>query len=74
MKLSKQLLNNFIDITSKSAIACYPFIGKDEKILADKAATDIMREELNKLKEEDLLYGWILKNEKKHRKNNWRET
>ena len=27
-------------------------------------------EELNKLKEEDLLYGWILKNEKKHRKNN----
>ena len=28
------------------------------------------KEELNKLKEEDLLYGWILKNEKKHRKNN----
>ena len=27
-------------------------------------------EELNKLKEEDLLYGWILKNEKKLRKNN----
>ena len=27
-------------------------------------------EELNKLKEEDLLYGWILKIEKKHRKNN----
>ena len=49
MKLSSQLLNNLIDITSKSAIACYPFIGKNEKILADKAATDVMREELNKL-------------------------
>jgi fructose-1,6-bisphosphatase II / sedoheptulose-1,7-bisphosphatase len=49
MKLSLQLLNNLIDITSKSAIACYPFIGKNEKILADKAATDVMREELNKL-------------------------
>ena len=49
MKLSQQLLNNLIDITSKSAIACYPFIGKNEKILADKAATDVMREELNKL-------------------------
>tara|TARA_A100001011_G_scaffold41721_1_gene39346 strand:+ start:1323 stop:2267 length:945 start_codon:yes stop_codon:yes gene_type:complete len=49
MKLSQQLLNNLIDITSKSAISCYPFIGKNEKILADKAATDVMREELNKL-------------------------
>ena len=49
MKLSKELLNNLISITSNSAIACYPFIGKNEKILADKAATDIMRYELNKL-------------------------
>ncbi len=49
MKLSKKLLNNLIDITSNSAIACYPYIGKNEKILADKAATDIMRDQLNKL-------------------------
>ncbi len=49
MKLSKELLNNLIQITSKSAIACYEFIGKNEKILADKAATDVMRLELNKL-------------------------
>ena len=49
MKLSKELLNNLISITSNSAIACYTFIGKNEKILADKAATDIMRYELNKL-------------------------
>ena len=49
MKLSKELLNSLIAITSNSAIACYPYIGKNEKILADKAATDIMRNEINKL-------------------------
>ena len=49
MKLSQDLLNNLINITSNSAIACYPYIGKNEKILADKAATDVMRDQLNKL-------------------------
>ena len=49
MKLTKELLNNLIEITSNSAIACFPYIGKNEKILADKAATDVMREQLNKL-------------------------
>ena len=49
MKLSQELLTNLIEITSNSAIACYPYIGKNEKILADKAATDVMRYELNKL-------------------------
>ena len=49
MKLSQELLVNLIEITSNSAIACYPYIGKNEKILADKAATDVMRYELNKL-------------------------
>ena len=49
MKLTKELLNNLIEITSNSAIACFPYIGKNKKILADKAATDVMREQLNKL-------------------------
>ncbi len=49
MKLSIDLLNYLIDITSNSAIACFPYIGKNEKILADKAATDVMRDMLNKL-------------------------
>jgi len=49
MKLPKELLNNLIEITSNSAIACYPYIGKNEKILADKASTDSMRNQLNKL-------------------------
>ncbi len=49
MKLSKNLLNNLIEITSNSAIACYPHLGKNDKISADKAATDLMRRELNML-------------------------
>ena len=49
MTLSQDLLNKLIDITSKSAIACYKYIGKNQKILADKAATDVMRDQLNKL-------------------------
>ena len=49
MKLSAVLLNNLIEITSNSAIACYPYIGKNEKKKADKAATDVMRDQLNKL-------------------------
>ena len=49
MKLSAVLLNNLIEITSNSAIACYPYIGKNDKKKADKAATDVMRDQLNKL-------------------------
>ncbi len=39
----------FIRITSKAAIAAYKYIGKENKILADKAAVDVMRSEINKL-------------------------
>ncbi len=49
MSLDKKLLENLIDITSKAAISCYPHLGKKNKILADKAATDVMRYNLNKL-------------------------
>ncbi len=49
MKLTQNLLNNLIEITSNSAVACYSYIGKNEKILADKAATDTMRHQLNNL-------------------------
>tara|TARA_Y100000590_G_scaffold453496_1_gene598647 strand:- start:1743 stop:2690 length:948 start_codon:yes stop_codon:yes gene_type:complete len=49
MSLDKKLLENLIDITSKAAISCYPHLGKENKILADKAATDVMRYNLNKL-------------------------
>ena len=49
MALDKNLLEKFCVVTSKAAVACYPFIGKKNKILADKAATDSMRNEINKL-------------------------
>ena len=49
MSLNKNLIGNLIDITSQAAISCYPHLGKGNKILADKAATDVMRYNLNKL-------------------------
>ena len=38
-----------INITSRASIACHKYVGKKDKIAADMAATDIMREDLNKL-------------------------
>ena len=49
MDLSKEFLDKIINVTSNAAVACYPHIGKKNKILADKAATDEMRKNLNKL-------------------------
>tara|TARA_B100001029_G_C15015119_1_gene426832 strand:- start:324 stop:1268 length:945 start_codon:yes stop_codon:yes gene_type:complete len=49
MPLDKKLVENLIDITSKAAISCYPYLGKKNKIIADKAATDVMRSNLNNL-------------------------
>ena len=49
MSISKDLINSFVNITSKAAIAAHKFVGKKNKILADKAAVDIMRSEINKL-------------------------
>ena len=50
MSLNKELINKIITVTSKAAISCNKFIGKNDKINADKAATDSMRNEINKLK------------------------
>ena len=49
MALNKELINDIITVTSKAAISCYEFIGKNQKKNADKAATDSMRNEINKL-------------------------
>ncbi len=49
MELSKELKNKIINVTSKAAIACYGHLGKKDKVLADKAATDEMRKNLNNL-------------------------
>ena len=39
-----------VKITSSAAISCLKFLGKNDKELVDKAATDSMRNEINKLK------------------------
>ena len=49
MPLDKELIDKIITVTSKAAISCHRFIGKNDKINADKAATDTMRNEINKL-------------------------
>ena len=47
--LDKNLVADIVNITSKAAISCYKYIGKNNKEMADKAATDSMRSEINKL-------------------------
>ena len=49
MSLNKELIDKIINVTSKAAISCHKFIGKNDKKKADKAATDSMRNEINKL-------------------------
>ena len=49
MAIDKKFIDQFINITSKAAIASSHLIGKKDKIAADKAAVDIMRSELNKI-------------------------
>ncbi len=49
MPLNIELIDKIINVTTKAAISCHRFIGKNDKINADQAATDSMRNEINKL-------------------------
>ena len=49
MSIDKKFVDQFINVTSKAAYASSFFIGKKDKIAADKAAVDSMRSELNKI-------------------------
>ena len=49
MALDKKFIDQFVDVTSKAALASYKFVGKKDKIAADKAAVDSMRNELNQI-------------------------
>tara|TARA_X000001036_G_scaffold93110_1_gene85608 strand:+ start:177 stop:1124 length:948 start_codon:yes stop_codon:yes gene_type:complete len=49
MTIDKKFIYEFIKVTSKAAFASSFFIGKKDKIAADKAAVDSMRFELNKI-------------------------
>ena len=47
MSLNKDLIKKLVKVTSRAAINCFRYIGKEDKRLADKAATDSMRNDLN---------------------------
>ena len=49
MSLDKNLIDNLVNITTDASIACYKYVGKNDKKIADKAATDSMRQNLNNL-------------------------
>ena len=49
MAIDKKFIDQFVNVTTKAAYASSFFIGKKDKIAADKAAVDSMRSELNKI-------------------------
>jgi len=49
MSIDKKYIDYFVNVTSKAALSASYFVGKKNKIAADKAATDSMRSELNKI-------------------------
>ena len=49
MAIDKKFIDQFINVTSRAAYASSFFIGKKDKIAADKAAVDSMRSQLNKI-------------------------
>ena len=49
MTIDKKFIDQFVRVTSRAALATSYFIGKKDKIAADKAATDSMRSELNRI-------------------------
>ena len=49
MTIDQKFIDQFVNVTSKAAIASYPLVGKNDKVAADKAAVDSMRTELNQL-------------------------
>ena len=49
MTIDKKYVDQFINVTSKAAIASSFLVGKKNKVAADQAAVDSMRKELNKI-------------------------
>ena len=49
MSLDKKFENLILNVSCRAALSSYYYIGKKDKIAADKAAVDTMRSELNKI-------------------------
>ena len=47
--IDKKYIDQFINVTSRAAIASSHLVGKQNKVAADQAAVDAMRSELNKI-------------------------
>ena len=49
MTIDKKFVDQFINVSTRAALASHYLVGKKNKIAADKAAVDAMRTELNKI-------------------------
>ncbi len=49
MTIDKKFIDQFVNVTSRAALASSYLVGKKNKIAADQAAVDSMRSELNKI-------------------------
>ena len=49
MTINKKFVDKFINVSSRAALASSYLVGKNDKIAADRAAVDSMRNELNKI-------------------------
>ena len=49
MSIDKKFIDYFVKVTTKAALASSFLVGKKDKIACDKAATDAMRSELNRI-------------------------
>jgi len=49
MAIDKKLIDKFVKVSTRAALASHYLVGKKDKIGADKAAVDAMRSELNKI-------------------------
>ena len=49
MTIDNRLENLFLNVSSRAALSSYHLVGKKDKVAADKAAVDAMRNELNKI-------------------------
>ena len=49
MSLDNKFEDLLLNVSIKAAISTYPYLGKKDKIAADRAAVDAMRSELNKI-------------------------
>ena len=49
MTIDKKFIDQFVEVSTRAALASHYLVGKKDKIAADKAAVDAMRTELNKI-------------------------